>query len=331
MDYKALIDQNNKRWIGVEFHEEQMAAARRVAKRLCADKAKSVYLALEHATTVPWYVIAMIHEREASQSWAANIAQGDPWNRVSIHVPKGRGPFSSFFDAAVDALTKCAPFAAKWKDWSIGGLLTLLELYNGIGYEKYHHMASPYLWAGSNRYTRGKYVSDGHFDPNVVDTQLGCAVLYKAMTEIDGSIEAIPQSEEEPPAVSEHGPPEVDPDTYPDPKDARNSEKEAPNSVPLPPEKPPSWIEETVKRKAEDAVDDGSVFKRVKSLWKSRIGWATIGLGSSSVATNAPASALDRVWEFMHRPTFWLLLVNISLVLFVLYRYWKDHGKGSLR
>jgi lysozyme family protein len=35
----------------------------------------------------------VIHEREASQSWKANLAQGDPWNAVSIHIPRGRGPF----------------------------------------------------------------------------------------------------------------------------------------------------------------------------------------------------------------------------------------------
>jgi lysozyme family protein len=64
---------------------------------------KARYVAVSDKTGVPWFVIAVIHEREASQSWRANLAQGDPWNRVSVHVPKGRGPFKSWEDAIVAA------------------------------------------------------------------------------------------------------------------------------------------------------------------------------------------------------------------------------------
>jgi hypothetical protein len=115
-----------------------------------------------------------------SQSWNGSLAQGDPWNRTSVHVPKGRGPFKSWEDAAVDALTNCAPFAARWRDWSIGGILTLLEQYNGLGYAA-RGVPSPYIWAGTDQYHSGKYVRDGVYDPNVVDRQLGCAGLLMAM------------------------------------------------------------------------------------------------------------------------------------------------------
>jgi len=137
---------------------------------------------------VPWWAIAVIHEREASQNWNANIAQGDPWNAKSVHIPRGRGPFTSFEAAAVDALVSCAPFAAKWKDWSAGGALTLLEQYNGLGYAN-RGLPSPYIWSGTDQYVSGKYVSDGMFDPNAVDKQLGCAGLLMAMRKIDSSIE----------------------------------------------------------------------------------------------------------------------------------------------
>lgn len=114
-------------------------------------------------------------------------AQGDPWNTKSTHVPKGRGPFASFEAAAVDALTNCAPYAARNTDWSVGGLLTMLEQYNGLGYFN-RGIPSPYIWSGTDQYTKGKYVADGKFDPNVVDKQLGCAGLILAMMEIDASI-----------------------------------------------------------------------------------------------------------------------------------------------
>ena len=81
----------------------------------------------------------------------------------------------------------CPPHAAHWTDWSIGGALTLLEQYNGLGYAN-RGMPSPYIWASTNQYSHGKYTSDGHFDPHAVDRQIGCAALLRRMTILDPSI-----------------------------------------------------------------------------------------------------------------------------------------------
>ncbi len=132
-------------------------------------------------------MIAVIHQRECSQNWASSLAQGDPWDRVSVHVPAGRGPFESWEDAAIDALVNCAPYAARNRDWSIGGTLTKLEEYNGLGYAS-RGRPSPYIWSGTDQYTGGKYVRDGVYDPTAVDSQLGCAGLLMAMMELDTSI-----------------------------------------------------------------------------------------------------------------------------------------------
>lgn len=153
-----------------------------VAKRLLDNKNR--YVAVQNLSGVPWPVIAVIHERESGQSWAASLAQGDPWNKVSIHVPKGRGPFKSWEDAAVDALH--IDFA-NWRDWSIGGSLCALEAYNGEGYWN-RGVVDPYLWAASNQYIRGKYVADGHYDPLAVDHQLGCAPLLMTMDKLDNTV-----------------------------------------------------------------------------------------------------------------------------------------------
>ncbi|WP_316158480.1 MULTISPECIES: hypothetical protein [unclassified Bradyrhizobium] len=180
-DLTALKADNLARW--------QRAKATRdfssVARRLVASNAR--YQVVSVRAGVPWHVIAVIHERESSQSWSASLAQGDPWGRVSVHVPAGRGPFKSWEDAAVDALANCAPYAARWKDWSIGGTLTLLEQYNGLGYAR-RGVPSPYIWAGTDQYRSGKYVRDGIYDPDVVDKQLGCAGLLLAMKALDASI-----------------------------------------------------------------------------------------------------------------------------------------------
>ena len=40
---------------------------------------------------------------------------------------------------------------------------------------------SPYLWSGTNVYTRGKFVRDGVYDPNAVSAQIGAVALLKRM------------------------------------------------------------------------------------------------------------------------------------------------------
>lgn len=182
-----LKDANAHRWDAMHVNPDLVPAVDRVAGRLITPLVKPRYQAVTAATRVPWYVIAVIHERESSQSWAASLAQGDPWNRASIHVPRGRGPFQSWEAAAIDALERCPPFAAHWEDWSIGGLLTLLEEYNGLGYAA-HNTPSPYVWASTNQYRAGKYIADGHYDPHAVDHQLGCAALLSRMAAADTTI-----------------------------------------------------------------------------------------------------------------------------------------------
>lgn len=174
----SLAQDNKNRWGNCTINPNKLATFNSVAQRLTASKAR--YQAVSKLTGVPWWFIAVVHEREASQNWNSNIAQGDPWNRKSTHVPKGRGPFNSWEEAAVDALTNCAPYASKNTDWSIGGALAMLEKYNGLGYAS-KGKPSPYIWAGTNQYTKGKYVADGKYNPNVVDTQLGCAGILKQM------------------------------------------------------------------------------------------------------------------------------------------------------
>ena len=199
MNRQALIDKNEARWIDTECNQDALKRARSVAKRLVA--AKDRYLPISTRTGVPWFVIAVIHERESGQRWDRSLAQGDPWNKVSTHVPKGRGPFASFEDAAYDALVNCAPQAAKWSDWSAGGTMTILEMYNGLGYAN-KGRPSPYIWAGTNQYVSGKYVADGVYDPNAVDQQLGCATLIKAMGDIDSSISFDKIVDETPPEIT---------------------------------------------------------------------------------------------------------------------------------
>ena len=185
IDLGKLTAANAARWNKASVLPSLIHLVDSVAHRLV--DAKDRYEKVSASTHVPWPVIAVIHERESSQSWKASLAQGDPWNHVSVHVPRGRGPFNSWEEAAEDALVICPPHAAKWDDWSIGGALCLLEQYNGLGYAA-RGIPSPYVWASTDQYTKGKYIADGHFDPNAIDHQLGCAALLARMSLIDRSI-----------------------------------------------------------------------------------------------------------------------------------------------
>lgn len=196
VDLAKLTAANLARWNAASVTPSLVHFVDSVAHKLV--DAKDRYEKVSAATHVPWPVIAVIHERESSQSWTASLAQGDPWNRVSIHVPRGRGPFSSWESAAEDALVICPPHAARWEDWSIGGALCLLEQYNGLGYasgpfdhatgHQYPPQASPYVWASTDQYVKGKYIADGHFDPDAVDHQIGAAALLARMSLIDRTI-----------------------------------------------------------------------------------------------------------------------------------------------
>ena len=186
-DIGSLIQANAARWPGVVIDFDAVPLMNQVATRLIAAKAR--YQSLFSQTNVPWPVIAVIHERECSQSWNCNIAQGDPWNAVSVHVPAGRGPFGSWEEATIDALTNCQHMN-QWTHWdTAGGALTRLEMYNGLGYaNKTPSQPSPYIWSRTDQYISGKYVADGVFNPTVIDSQEGCAPVLAIMMFQDPTI-----------------------------------------------------------------------------------------------------------------------------------------------
>lgn len=184
-DLAVLKQRNTSRWAAAKLTRAPEFSG--VALRLASPAAKTRYQSVEARTGVPWFFIAVVHEREASQRWNTQLGQGDPLDLVSTHDPKGRGPFKSWEDGAYDALVNCHPYAARNKDWSIGGLLTMSEMYNGLAYAS-HGVPSPYVWSGTDQYTIGKVLVDhGPIEP-VVDKQLGCAGLLLAMQQIDPSI-----------------------------------------------------------------------------------------------------------------------------------------------
>lgn len=196
VDLVALQKLNDKRWKAAKI--TRATAFDKIARKAFANKQRYVEIARlcrKQGSNMPdsaWAFIAVIHNRESSMDFTTHLGQGDPLNKRTVRIPAGRGPFfgsDAFERGAVDALIDCAPKAALAnKDWSISGILTYLERYNGLGYSRMG-IPSPYLWAGTNQYSKGKYIADGVFSATAVDRQLGCAGLLLAIDALDKDID----------------------------------------------------------------------------------------------------------------------------------------------
>lgn len=152
-------------------------------------RGKDTYESIAASTGVPWYVIGIIHLRESNCNFNTHLHNGDSLNRRTVHVPKGR-PFNgtppfSFEESAIDALEYDG--YTKIRTWDIPQIAYMFEKYNGFGYRKYN-VASPYLWAGSNQYSTGKYIRDGVFSAGTVDSQNGCMCILKTLLERNATV-----------------------------------------------------------------------------------------------------------------------------------------------
>ena len=169
---------------------------------------KSRYESVTDKTNAPWFFVAAIHYREASQSWRGCLHNGDPWNQTTVHVPAGRGPWNSWEEAAVDALQ--LEGYANLRDWGVGDVFRRLELYNGAGYRvggiknftcrkqghragtfdgTYHgsmqdttpRNASPYVYCGTQYYEKGVSIEDHSFYPDAIDDNVGVMLFLKTL------------------------------------------------------------------------------------------------------------------------------------------------------
>lgn len=173
-EFSELKEDIAVKWAGMKISQHDFPSLDRTAIKLVADKER--YLSLERRTTVPALVTMVIAERESGADPRMSLAQGDRWDRVSVHVPKGRGPFKSWEDAAIDALQIDGLDRIGRESWMIERALFQLEKYNGFGYRRYG-VPSAYVWASTTIYQGGKFIADGKFSRSAWDMQLGVAAL----------------------------------------------------------------------------------------------------------------------------------------------------------
>lgn len=181
----ALEQEYQELYDSIEIPESRRAAVNALAASLVANRAE--YEKVATRTGVPWQIVAVIHNMEATQDFKCHLHNGDKLTARTTRIPKGRpakgNPPFTWEDSAVDAL-EYDGFTG-WTDWSLPGTLYKLERYNGMGYRMNHpKVKTPYLWSFCQHYTRGKYGSDKKFDPDLVSRQCGAAVLLHRLGEL---------------------------------------------------------------------------------------------------------------------------------------------------
>ena len=154
------------------------------------------YTKVGQLSNIPAMVVGAIHWREASGDFNSYLENGDPLGSVTYangdsnnghSLPVGTSntiSFNNWDDSAVWSLNQNVEgmkmSGLSFSETDINDMLTFCEYYNGTGY-KNMGVPSPYCLAGTSCYKSGKYISDGNYDSNAVDTQLGILVMLRSI------------------------------------------------------------------------------------------------------------------------------------------------------
>jgi lysozyme family protein len=169
-------------WRSVKLKQVDASSIDRFAQKIL--KAEATYKEVEKVIGVPWFFIGALHMRESSCDFSGVLHNGDKIigsGRLTYRVPKGRGPFYSWKDSAIDALKLKS--LHKVDDWSAERMAYEAERFNGLGYTG-KGVNSPYVWAGTNHEQTGKYVADHVWDSDFDDPQIGVMAVIRRLCDI---------------------------------------------------------------------------------------------------------------------------------------------------
>lgn len=180
-DEKPLVNTKTPNWAELwntcQVDQNRIVEIGNICKKILDNKTK--YEAVELKTGVPWYLVAALHYREASLNFKTCLHNGDSLPGPTKHVPKGRGPFKTWEEAAIDALKYDGLDHIKFE--TITTCLVLAEKFNGLGYRNKSDL-SPYVWAGTcHSDETGKFTGDGIYNPFAKEKQLGVAAIFKGL------------------------------------------------------------------------------------------------------------------------------------------------------
>lgn len=144
------------------------------------------YLAVSEKTGVPADVIANIHYKESSLAWDKCLHNGDRVignGKKTWQVPAGRGPFSTWEEAAIDALMmKKSVFPSIWTTVE---KLKFCQKYNGLGHQNKGLEYTPYVWAYTSHHDEtGNYIADGKYSSTAVIKSPGIMAMMIIQDEL---------------------------------------------------------------------------------------------------------------------------------------------------
>jgi lysozyme family protein len=185
--FSALQSEYKTLWAGLKVNPAKLATIDALAADRVSGKGR--YKLVETATSVPWFVVALIHQMEAGGSWQGHLHNGDPLSSRTIHVPANRPkvgtPPFTWVESAIDAMRYEG--LDKVRGWTIERVCYELEAYNGWG-SRARGIHTPYLWSYSNWYTKGKYIADHVWSESTVSAQCGAMPLLSRMMTKDATI-----------------------------------------------------------------------------------------------------------------------------------------------
>lgn len=174
-DYRRL-------WISLHVTSRFTAELNEAVARMLANADRYAAFAKSYNKRMPWWVVAALHEMECAGEFSAHLHNGDSLEARTVNEPKGRPhkgtPPFEWEESAADALDE--KNWSDFQDWTLCDVFFRAENYNGYIYPA-KGINTPYLWSGTNHYTKGKFKRDHVFDPNLVSKQPGIAALLSAL------------------------------------------------------------------------------------------------------------------------------------------------------
>ena len=179
-DFATLKNEYAAWYAACKVRPERKGELAYYLKRLT--QGQPIYQQVGAELNIPWVFIGITHGMECGFNFKGHLHNGDPLTARTVQVPKGRpatgNPPFTWSQSARDALIYKGYHQVT--DWSVPHMLHLFERYNGMGYRR-RGVPTPYLWSFSNLFEKGKFVADGHFDPEAVSKQCGAALMLKAV------------------------------------------------------------------------------------------------------------------------------------------------------
>lgn len=190
--FSALEDQYTELISTMEILPSWQSRIDHAARSIIASKDRYTRVAkafeAKYGARVPWQFVGVVHHLEGSGDFGTHLHNGDSLEARTVNVPRGRPvdgePPFTWEESALDALSQRS--FKNIVDWSLPRVAYELEGYNGFGYRNNHTgVNSPYLWSGTNHYTKGKYIRDGVFSPSAVSEQCGAMAILNRVTALD--------------------------------------------------------------------------------------------------------------------------------------------------